>query len=433
MTRHQIDPRQVRDSDLSRHLLAARGMQWMRGNRGDPYALLLRAQGVDPHMLFRGMRGDPRLRQSEVDVWVTTDLSVGTTILTDPRFSVVDQASARRRKRPFSIDAQTTLKHVLTIDECLARERPELERLTAVATPAFGTAALVDRRSTAMKRCQELVDAAGHEFDLARDVVGPLVTGFLAELLGVPNEQRARFVARCDEVSGAQDALLCPPTLAGARRLTTALDDLQALVDDLVAARQQTFDGDDALAELSRLPNGSDSRSDDARTIALLTTIVGVEVTVTAICDAVLTTVAHPDHWRRLHSDPDYAGAVVEESLRYEPPVRMESRLAAEGLEILGQPVRKGDQLVVLVDAANRDPEVFEDPEQFDPDRTSRRHLSLADGTNSGFVAPFTRLLATVGLSVLAQAAPALRPAGDVVRRMRSPVVRGVARCPVAK
>lgn len=404
MTRHQIDPRTVTESDLARHLLAARGIQWMRGNRGDPYALILRAQGVDPHRLFPGLRGGPALSQSETDVWVTARHAAGSAVLADPRLRPRDQAAAKRRKRVFAIDSRTSLKHVLSVDDgVLALERDEHERLRTLALERFP----LDEQAVAKVFAETLAVTldAGARFDLMTDFARPATVSVLAGLLDVPADRRAGFADACAGAGVALDAALCPPTLAMTKHLVASYDTIR----DVLAGRDA-----DALA------------------IGTVLAVVGTEAVTNLVCNATLALLDHPDQWRRLLADPGLADAAVTEALRFAPPVRIESRVAAADAELSGQDVRKGDQVVVLVEAANRDPEVFAEPDRFDLARpAAARHLSATDGSAVGFVSAQARLLAGAALRVLAAGAPGLRADGDTVRRMRSPVVRGIARCPV--
>ncbi|MCT2585135.1 cytochrome P450 family protein [Actinophytocola gossypii] len=414
MTRHQIDPRTVTESDLARHLLAARGIQWMRGNRGDPYALILRAQGIDPHRLFPGLRGAPVIRQSETDVWVTVDHAAGRQILADPRLRLRDQAAAKRRKRVFTIDSRTSLKHVLSVDDAvLAMDRAEHDRLRPIAERILAPDADEVTRVFAETLAKTLANTSantGGRFDLMTDFARPATVSVLAELTGVPAGARDDHAAACAGAGPALDATLCPPTLAMTTRLVAAYD-----------AIRETFAGHDA------------GHDEDARAVGLLAAVAGTEVTTNLICDAVLALLDHPDQWRLLRAEPDRAPDAVEEALRFAPPVRLESRIAAEDAEVAGQAVGRGDQVVVLVDAANRDPAVFAEPDRFDLTRTSSAgHLALPEGSSTSLVAAPARLLAGAALRVLADTVPELRTDGDVVRRMRSPVVRGIARCPVA-
>lgn len=395
MTRHQIDPRLFDDSDVTRHLLAARGTQWMRGNRGDPYALLLRAQDIDAQRLHRAMRGRPALRQSEADVWVTVDHALGREILADPRLRLRDPA-ARRRRRVYGIDAGDTLKHVLTLDDALlARDAADYDRLRElIAAMCAGAAA-------------PRFAARTGAFDVMRDLVHPATVAALAGLAEVPGERADRIAGLSADLAPLLDSVLCPPTLSATRLLVGSYDQLVALI-------------------AADFPDGDD------RAVRTLLFAVGTELTANVICRAILALAADPAQWAMLRSGAVPAAAVVEETLRWDPPVRMESRIAAEDVTLAGQRVERGAQVVVLVDGANRDPEVFADPDRFDSGRgDAGGNLSLPGGTPAGAVAPAVRLVAAAALGAFAADGRLPVPDGEVVRRMRSPVVHSIARCPV--
>ncbi|NJP64828.1 P450-derived glycosyltransferase activator [Streptomyces spiramenti] len=437
MTKHQIDPRQCSDSDLTRHLLAARGTQWMRGNRGDPYALILRAQGIDPHFLYRGMRGQPVLRQAESDVWVVADHAAGAQILADERLAPAAPGGGRRRRpRVFGIDSSSTLKHVLSVDDSLlALDHEERRRLTELVGPALGVAGLERWHGPVREEFTAALDAAGDSFDLVNDVLRPGVAAVLDRMLGLGPERRTRLQALGPDLSPVLDALLCPPTLNGARRLVASVDALRELLDEVVAERVgEDADGGaerDLLAALRAVAG-----EQDTVTALMLAAGVGSEVAVTLTGNAVLALLDHPDQWELLRGDPGAAGDAVEETLRFEPPVRLDSRIAGQRMEIAGQEIGKGDQVVVLVDAANRDPGLLSGAEEFRLGRPGRAdHLSLADGSHLALLAPMVRLLATGALASLAAApgAALLRRDGDVVHRMRTPVTRSIARCPLTR
>ncbi|MFG3132094.1 cytochrome P450 family protein [Streptomyces tendae] len=439
MTKHQIDPRLFTESDLTRHLLAARGTQWMRGNRGDPYALILRAQGIDPHVLYRGMRGRPALRQSESDVWVTADHATGAEVLADPRLGPAD-ARARRR-RVFGLDSRTTLKHVLAVDDSLlGMDRAALSRLTEFAAPALGPGAVEEHREAVREVCAETLGGIDGDFDLMTDYARACVTEVYARLLALPAERRPELAELCSGAGLALDAQLCPPTLEMTHRLIASYDGLRHLLAGLVTSRAEGADptsGPDVVRGLLRGAGPGTPHADPAESTTaalLLTVVIGVEVTAQLVCGAMLALLEQPDEWESLRANPELAAGAVEETLRHSPPVRLESRIAGEAMSVAGQPVGKGDQIVVLVDAANRDPEVFSEPDRF---RITRRpaapHLSLTSGSYSGFAAPLVRMVAQEALRTLAGQGPArLRTDAEVIRRIRSPVLGGVARYPVA-
>ncbi|MFG1944144.1 P450-derived glycosyltransferase activator [Nonomuraea sp. NPDC048826] len=434
MTRHQIDPRLHNDSDLARHLLTVRGVQWLQGERGVPLARILRAQDADPRVWYAELRGHPALRQSDLDVWVIAEHAVAAQVMADPGLKVRDPRFVRRRRRVYGLDADTTPKHVLAIDDAtLALERDDHDRLRRLTEPVLGAAAMNARRTPVAAVFDEVAGDLTGGFDLMTDYATRGVIVALANVVGLPLAERPQFAADVMGAGHVLDALLCPPTLPCARRLVECFDRIKKTVAGLVGegrgpdrAEQGTV-----LHELALLTGGEEREADTLAAI-LLTLVLGTHLTSNLICNAVLALLAHPDQCALLREDPSLAGAVVEETLRYDAPLKIVSRISGSDTDLCGVTVNAGDQVVVLIDAANRDPAAFLEPETFDLTRAgSAAHLTF-DDFPARLVAPVVRMLATEAIRALVPLLPVLEPAGEVVRHVRSPVIGLIARCPVS-
>jgi hypothetical protein len=146
----------------------------------------------------------------------------------------------------------------------------------------------------------------------------------------------------------------------------------------------------------------------------------------------VLSLIAHPDQWSALHADPSLAAGAVEEVLRYDPPVQRTGRVALADTELDGVFLSRGEYVVTLTGAANRDPAIYDDPKRFDITRTPTvEHLAFSSGIHYCLGAPLARIEATIALGALAERLPALRRAGRIVRRNAS-TIRGPLQLPVA-
>jgi cytochrome P450 len=134
---------------------------------------------------------------------------------------------------------------------------------------------------------------------------------------------------------------------------------------------------------------------------------------VNLIANAILALLRHPWQWAALGADAQRVSAVVEETLRYDPPVQLVGRVAAEDITIGATTVVKGDTMMLLLAAAQHDPAEFERPDQFDPDRESIRHLAFGRGPHFCLGAPLARLEAAVALSAVAKRFPRARLSSD--------------------
>lgn len=156
----------------------------------------------------------------------------------------------------------------------------------------------------------------------------------------------------------------------------------------------------------------------------------GVEMAANAVCRAILA-VQHHGFTERLAEDPALPDRVAAEVSRFDPPVHLERRIAREDRMLAGQRIAAGEHVVVAVAAANRDPAVFDEPDRFDPDRTGGAARLSADRGRPSDLDAFTLLQITAALRAAAPVLPRLRLPGPVRSRRRSPVLRGLSRCPV--
>ncbi|MCQ4043396.1 P450-derived glycosyltransferase activator [Streptantibioticus rubrisoli] len=396
------------DSELGGMMQLVRGTQWYVGMFGDPYALLLRAQADDPYPHYELAREQGRLYQSPLGSWVCTGHALAAQVLADPRF---DARTA---------DGGTAAQHVLALDDSfLGLDRTAHDRLRERTATLLGPQAVERYRTLTERVGGALLDGLGAEFDLAADFATPLAVGVLAELLAVPTKDRARFAEHCPALGTALDAEVCPQQLAPARALITALRWLRGEL----AARPDTGLLDEVAAA------GGDEAADDALAVAVLLAVTGIPATSSLVCNAALALLADPARCEEVRSDPGLLSKVIDETLRHDPPVHLRSLVAREDVRIDGQLIAAGSQLVVLLAAANRDPEVFCDPGRFDPHRAES--AALLGGAHHELTAPLARLQAEVALRLLLDRLPRLRQDGPIVRRRRAPVSRAIARVPV--
>jgi cytochrome P450 len=160
--------------------------------------------------------------------------------------------------------------------------------------------------------------------------------------------------------------------------------------------------------------------------------VAGFETTVNLVGNAVNALLDHPEQWADLCADPaGLAAAAVEETLRWDPPVQRTARCALEDIPIEGRTVARNEFVVTLLGAANRDPEVYPDPDRFDIHRKpAADHLAFSSGIHYCIGQPLARMEATIALQRLAERMPDLRRDGPL-RRRTSSVVRGPISLPV--
>ena len=243
---------------------------------------------------------------------------------------------------------------------------------------------------------RESLERAGKGFDLVRDLAREVPVRGAVARLGLTGDDARRVAALLRSSATALDARLTPQLLAVTEQTVAALE----------ALRQQA--GADAVSAAA-----------------------GCEMAANTVSNAVLATLRTPGLAGRLADDPDLAERIVAETLRTAPPAHLEVRYATVGQTVDGTDVSAGDEVVVAVAAANRDPQVFTAPDRFDVDRADTPPALTSDRGHQDGLDGFAARHAAAALRALAKTLPDTALTGPVVHRRRSPVLRGISRCPV--
>jgi pimeloyl-[acyl-carrier protein] synthase len=210
-----------------------------------------------------------------------------------------------------------------------------------------------------------------------------------------------------------------------------AIRAIRGYFHDLVGDRRKA-PGDDLLSALIAAEDAGDRLThDELLDTAILLFGAGHETTVNLISGGVLNLFRHPAELRRLREDPTLIAGAVEELLRFGPPVQFTDRRATADLELAGQPIAKGTELVPIIALANRDPDVFPDPDRLDITRADNRHLSFGGGIHLCLGAPLARLEGQEAIGRLVRRFPNLALEHEDVEWKPTTTIRGPARLPL--
>jgi cytochrome P450 len=397
--------------------------QW----RGDPVARLLHpATKADPYPLYAQLRQRGLVR-SLLGVFATADHATVARILRDRRFS--SSPVHQRGYRPPSYPpgdprAGLPAEHLLTMDP------PDHTRLRRLVVGAFTPRAIAGLEPWIREVTARLLTAADGAagFDLIDALAFPLPIAVICHLLGVPAEDQAQFRAWGHDVAGTLD----PQTAAAAQADSRAAElALTGYLQDLVRERRANPDDSILSALIAAEDEGDRLSSGEVVSTALLLLIAGFETTVNLIGNGAVALLRDPDSWNRLREDPALVPAAIDEMLRYDSPVQLTYRIATEDVEVGGSVIAKGQAVLVSIGGANRDPSVFEQPDEFRIDRPDPgRHLSFSLGTHHCLGSSLARLEGRIAIEELTRRYPALELAARPTRRSLL-VLRGFESVPV--
>ncbi|MFF2149207.1 cytochrome P450 [Kitasatospora sp. NPDC058190] len=339
------------------------------------------------------------------DVWVVSRYADCKAMLTDPRL----------RRSPFDGAAAGVEipEHVRLVTSTLdMKDGAEHRRLRTLVISPFTPKRIEllgeQVRVLAGRQLDEL-GARGVDgpVDLRRDYALPVTYTVIAELVGVGDDDRPRFQRGVTALMGS-----------GTREDWDAgLRELVAITRDLVA-RKRAEPGEDLVSGLIAAEEAGD-RLDDTELLAMVFSLVtaGYETTYNLITNAVAALLEHPDQLGLLRSTPADGPlwrSAIEEVARCLPSITAtRPATAMEDIEWHGQTVPAGASVIPLLAAANRDPEVFEDPERFDITRSPNPHLGFGHGVHFCLGANLARMEARVALQVLFERHPKLALAVD--------------------
>jgi P450-derived glycosyltransferase activator len=413
---------------------------WRAGLRvqaalGDPMAKVLsRGPSADPYQHYELVRARGDLYRSKLGVYVTASHELANTILRDSRFGVQSSEGLGRDEWQSGGKDDTPRERgpVNPIEHSfLSLDPPRHTRLRRLVAPWFTPRALRDRTERIEQVVSRFLDelADRPQFDLIGDFAVRVPIQVICDLLGVPDSEYSKFLRWGANVALSLDSTW---TLSQYRQLRASLVEMRAFFADLLAQRR-VHPTDDVVGELVKAESagGEPVTEDDLLATAELLLVAGFETTVNLIGNGAVQLLHNPDARDWLLANPDRAGDLVEEVLRYDPPVQHTMRLTHEPLTLAGVDLPRDVGVVVLLAGANRDPRVFDRPGTFDPTRTnSREHVAFSAGVHYCLGAGLARIEAAVALRALFERYPGLRAAGPVTHR-RTRNIHGVLRLPV--
>ena len=377
---------------------------------------------VDPHGRLKDLREQcPVLRDEPVKTWMLTRYG-------DVRETVNDRSLWRhwsRSEKGALLRRMDDGETADRVDSILSLDEPDHSRVRLPLAKAFYA------RINAMKPrieaiIDEVIDSAPQDqrFDLIADVAIPIPILVIAAILGVERDRFREFRAWSEASILGLNPLRTPEET---ERMNWGSAKLTEYFTELMASRREA-PKDDLITDMVRLQAEGAPLADEEVRVNLSALLIGGNLTTTdLIGNGVWLLLNHPEQLALLKADPSLAGAAVEEILRYESPVAITNRVMPETREVGGCPMHAHQSVITSLHAANRDPEVFEDPERFDITRKHVPHVAFGGGSHICIGAPLARIEAKQAFVRLFQRFPDLKLAQSEAPTWRAlPFFRGM-------
>ena len=361
----------------------------------------------DPYPYYDRLRAEAPVHRSHLGPWLLARHSDGEGVLRGfRRFANIDPVAwhgAEAAPRPL---------HAVMRRFFLFRHPPDHTRLRTLVAKAFTPRAVEHLRGRIEEIVEERLDAAGRAggMDVVADFVFPVPVRVICEMLGVSADERDRLRAWTQPLAAVLDSFPDPERLDAAE---SAVAEFSGWLRDRIRDRRENpidciLSGLIAAEEV-----GDRLTEDEIVATSILLIAAGHETTTHLITNAVFAVLRHPEAAATLREAPALATSAVEETLRWESPVKIVPRVALEDVEIGGHRIASGEIVAVLVGATNRDPERFANPHRFDIHRGDDGHLSFGHGIRFCIGAPLARLEAAIALNALVRREPGARLAGE--------------------
>jgi len=384
----------------------------------------------NPYPSFQLLRENQPLMKTPLGFWVASRYADVQLILKDKRFG---KGFDERMKMRNGDDVFDNPVYANMRTWMLVQDPPDHSRLRGLVAKAFTARRIDALRPQIQKLVDELLDGVEgrNSMDFIHDFAYPLPVNVICDMLGIPPEDRGRFQTG-SKISGR---LIDPTPVSDdeMRQIQEGFEGQSAYFRELFA-RRRAEPQDDLTTVLVQAEEAGE-RLSEAELVGNVILLFGAghETTVNLLGNGLFALLQNPDEYAKLRANPDLMPGAIEEMLRFDSSVQMTGRTAMEDVEINGVTIPKGEHVINLLGAANRDGAAFDDPESFQADRKDVRPTSFGGGIHFCLGAQLARVEADIAFRSLLERLPGLRlDAADAPDWRPTFTLRGLKSLPIS-
>jgi len=353
---------------------------------------------ANPYPLYRELReADPVHWDPYLHSWVVTSYPEVVTVLT--KYSA-DRTPTPAQLAQLGLSAMEPFAEMM-VQQMLFMDGAAHTRLRTLCSVAFTPRRVATLHTAVEAIANQLIDSfiANGRADIIADFANPFPAIVTATLLGVPVEDHPRLKAWSADFAELLGNFQHNPDRAA--QVLQSLAELKAYV--IAQIEQQRREPREGLIQSLLTAEVNGGRLTEAEVVAqtIVTMIGGQETTTNLIGNGLLTLLHHPESLAQLRNDPSIIVPAVEELLRYESPSQHTARIAPADMTLGNKTIRKGEAVMAVMAAANRDPERFPDPDRLDLTRTDNRHVAFGWAAHFCFGAPLARMEGQIAFATL--------------------------------
>ena len=376
---------------------------------------------ADPYPAYRMLREHAPVWKSPLGMWILTRYEDIANVLKDSSFihDFEGEISDPRNRR--AVKDEPVTKNLG--QSMLVRDPPDHTRLRNLVVRAFTARRVEEMRPRIQKIVDDLLDRVVplKTMDVIEDFAHKLPVIVICDMLGIPEDERGPFLTGY-RISGRS----IDPTPMSREEIQEANAGVLRTQDYFkgLFERRRSSPGNDLITALLQVRDEQDGRLSDDELCANISLLfaAGHETTANLIGNGMLALQRNPEQWALLIADPSLSAGMIDELLRYDSSVQLTTRKASQDVTVGGQTIQRGDGVLCLLGAANRDPAIYAAPEKLDITRRNIRPLSFGGGIHFCLGAQLARMEAEIAFHALAIRLPLLR-IDDVVNPEWRPTI----------